>query len=128
MASPRVMLMDKSQVLRLAIRNIAADIMFTNRWISVSALDKGLSARYKFDSDIIISKKNISRSVSKIEPSLDSLSVANSSGIYRGKHGNENFYFFQIPVSNPPYFTPPVHCHDEWEEIKENDKKTWLNT
>ena len=86
--------MDKSQVLRMAIRNITTDIMFTNRWIRVTALDKGLSARYKFDSDITISKKYISRCVSKIEPSLDSLSVANSSGVYRGKHGNENFYFF----------------------------------
>ena len=123
MAAPRVILMDKPQVIRLAIRHIAADITFTNRWVSVTALDKGLSARYNFDSDIIISKKYISRCVSKIEPSLDSLSIANSSGIYRGKHENEIFYFFQVPVSNPPYFPPIVHCHDEWEEIKENDKK-----
>ena len=89
----------------------------------MSALNKGLSAGYKFDYDIIISKKYISRSVSKIEPSLDSLSVANSSGIYRGKRGNEFFYFFQVSVSNPPYFPPPVHCCDEWQEINDVDRK-----
>ena len=123
MAAPRVILMDKPQVIRLAIRHIAADITFTNRWVSVTALDKGLSARYKFDSDIIISKKSISRSISKIEPSLDSLTVANSSGIYRGKHGNENYYFFQVPVSTPPYFPPTVHSCDFWPEIKAVDQQ-----
>ena len=86
MASPRVMLIDKPMVLQLAICTINADIMFSNRWTSVSALEKGLTTRYKFDCDIIISKKNISRSVSKNEPSLDSLSIANNSGIYRGKY------------------------------------------
>ena len=103
MASSRVMLMNKPLVLRLAIRSIPADIMSSNHWISVSALEKGLSARYKFDSDIIISKKYISRSVSKIEPSLGTLSLANTSGIYLGKYGKVNFYYFQIPVSDPPF-------------------------
>ena len=123
MAAPRVILMDKPQVIRLAIRHIAADITFTNQWVSVTALDKGLSTRYKFDSDIIISKKSISRSISKIEPSLDSLTVANSSGIYRGKHGNENYYFFQVPVSTPPHFPPTVNRCDFWPEIKAVDQR-----
>ena len=123
MASPRVMLMDKPVVLQLAIRTITADIMFSNRWTSVSALEKGLTTRYKFDCDILISKKNTHRSVSKIEPSLDSLSVANHSGIYCGKYKKENYYFFQNPVSDPPYFPPPMNYNDKWKDIEEIDEQ-----
>ena len=122
MASPRVMMMDKPSVLQLAICSITTDVSFFNRWTSVSALKKVLLTRYKCDCDIIISKKNISRSISKIEPSLDSLSVANISGIYRGKYKKENYYYLQIHVSDPPYF-PPIHSNDKWKEILATDEK-----
>ena len=107
MVSLRIMLMGKPLVLQLAICGITTDIMFSNHWTSVSLLEKRLMERYKFDCNIIPSKKTISHSVNKIEPSLKFLSVANISSIYRGKYKKEIFYYFQVPVSDPTYFLPP---------------------
>ena len=102
MATSHIMMMDKSSVLQRAISEVTRDISFTNRWTSVSFIEKGLKCRYQFDTIIKVSKMSISRILSKIEPCLDTLSVQNSSGIYRGKYKSELYYFFQKPTLEPP--------------------------
>ena len=67
---------------------------------------------------------SISRSLTKIEPCLDTLSVQNSSGIYRGKYRNKLYYFFQNFTLEPPYFPPPIKVNrEEWDKIIEVDQQ-----
>ena len=123
MATSHLMMMDKSTVVQRAIREVTRDISFTNRWTSVISIEKGINSRYQFDNTTKITKMSISRSLSKIEPCLDSLTIQNSSGIYRGKYKGELFYFFQKGTSEPPYFPPPIKINiEEWTKITEVDQ------
>ena len=90
MAASHIMMLDKTTVLQRAIREVTRDIIFTNRWASVTSIEKGINSRYQFDSTTKFTKISISRSITKIEPCLDTLTIQNSSGIYRGKYKNES--------------------------------------
>ena len=89
-------MMGKPAVLRHVICSITRDISFANCWISVSSLEIGLNECYKLNQKILISKKNISRAIGKIEPPLDTLSNANSAGIYRGKYKKDAFNIMYV--------------------------------
>ena len=117
MATSHIMMLDKTNVLQRAVREVTRDISFTNRWASVTSIEKGINSRYQLDTTTKFTKISISRSITKIEPCLDTLTIKNSSGIYRGKYKNEFFYFFQKGNTEPPYFPPPIKLNkNEWDK------------
>ena len=66
MATSKIILLQK------AVRNIALDGSFQNRWVSASSLVRALKVRYQFDSAITISTATLSRAIGKINPDIDS--------------------------------------------------------
>ena len=111
------MMMDKSTVLQQAIRGVTNDISFTNLWTSVISIGKGIKCRYEFDNDTNISKMDISQSLIKTEPFMDTLSIQNSLDIYRGKCRKEQFYFFHDTTLELLYFPPPTKLNEEWRNV-----------
>ena len=114
MATSMVILLQK------AVRNIALDGSFQNRWFSASSL-KTLTTRYQFDSTITISKSTLSRAIGKINPIIDSQNVNHESGIYRGVMNKKRFYYMQEANLVPPVFPLTYHNKSVWEKIQKED-------
>ena len=115
--------MQKNAILQQAIKNISHDASFSNRWTSVTSLEKGLNCRYKFHTDISISKKTISRALGNIDPGIDVQNTRHESGIYRGLCRREQFYYFQDPSLDPPFFPPLRNNKEIWDRIRKADEK-----
>ena len=81
------------------------DASFTNRWVNLNSLKKGLDLRYKFNSTYPLTKIGLSRAISKMEPMIVNLEHSHQSGLYRANIGKEIFYYQQDAHSNPPLFS-----------------------
>ena len=91
-------------LLQKASRNLLKDASFINRWVPLNSIKKGLEVRYKFNTTYPITKTNLGRAISKIEPMIENLEHPHPSGLYRAKIRNETLYFQQKAELEPPSF------------------------
>ena len=91
-------------LLQKASRNLLKDASFINRWVPLNSIKKGLEVRYKFNTTYPITKTNLGRAISKIEPMIENLEHPHPSGLYRAKIGQEMLYYQQNADLIPPSF------------------------
>ena len=78
------------------------DASFSNRWVTLNSLHKGLELRYNFNSTYPLTKIGLSRALGKMEPMIENIKDAHESGLYRATIGNKLFYYQQDPKMKPP--------------------------
>ena len=114
------MLTQKLVIITKAVTNLTKNKYFVNRWVSSSSLVTALNAKFEFDSDYEVNKRNMNKAINNICSSLDNLNIKNNEGIYRGTNNREKYYWFQSCIADPPLFPSP-YATDSWEKIKEQD-------
>ena len=81
------MSLTKLIVLQKAARNVCADSCFRNRWVPIKSIERGIKLRYPYES-LHISKATLSKSLGKIEPTIDSLDSKHPSGLAHAARSN----------------------------------------
>ena len=77
------MTVSRMLLLQKASRNLLEDASFTNRWVPLNSIKRGLDLRYKFNTTYPITKITLGRAISKIEPMIENLVHSHPSGLYR---------------------------------------------
>ena len=98
------MTVSRMLLLQKASRNLLKDLSFTNRWVPLNSIKKGLDLRYKFNTTYPITKLTLSRAIGKIEPMIENLEYKHPSGLYRAKFNNEALFYQQNCDLDPPSF------------------------
>ena len=109
--------MSSSRLLTIqsALKNITKTHHFSNHWTKASSLELALKSRYKLHG-ITISKYTISKSLSKANHDITSLSSPHPSGIYKTRYNGDSFYFFQ-DGSLPPPEVPTTRDCESWSKL-----------
>ena len=66
----------------------------------------------------------VSKAMSKLEPDIENRSSVHASGIYKGKHSKQLYFFFQNGILDPPTFPDTKQANqDEWDMINLVDQR-----
>ena len=111
------MISSRQLTLQKAVKNLMKTTHFTNRWVKLSSIEKAIKTRYQL-TGIVVSKATISRHLGKLEPDIDNMQFPHYSGVYRNRHLDDTYLYFQVPPTSPPYIPPPF-TKPEWNHINE---------